>query len=226
MDSSRIQRSVVTQTTWQILEARLSLCLETLELSVSLAERITSMETFIYMLSSCSDGSLSQEMSVFSMWMDTTPILFEVTRMQELGASMQSRKVILWEEDSTQTASELRWILMAESGVQSCWRRLETSFLRHARVWLRGHFSVPLRHSLVMRTGSTDRWSPLTDHLRDYNSTRADFLSSLSGLRRVLDDLDEVSVPPLSGVLYGPTGGFSGGLRPPSRAFALTPNQC
>lgn len=217
MDSSPTQPSALIPTTWETLRSRLSESLETLELSASSDARITAMENFISMLSSCSDGSLSQEMSVFSMWMDITPILSEVTRLQQLAAGMQSRKETLWEEDSTLTALELRWVLMAESGIQYAWRRLEMSFLRHARVWLRGHFAVPLRHSLVMRTGSTERWSSRTDHLKDYNSTRADFLSALSGFRETYWGIEEVSEPP---PLRVPLGNHGGVFRGPSAALS------
>lgn len=226
MDSSHTQPSETTPATWQTLRCRLSEHLENLELSASLDERITSMEAFIYMLSSCSDGSLSQEMSVFSMWMDITPILSEVTHLRELAATMQSRKETLWQGDSIQTALELRWVLMAESGLQYAWQRLETSFLTHARVWLRGHFAAPLRHSLVMRTGSTDQWLSRTDHLKDYNSTRALFLSALSGFRETYWGIEEVSEPP---PLRVPLGNHGGVFRGPSAAlspFGTHATQC
>lgn len=218
MDSSRTQPSALTETTWQTLQSRLSEHLERLELSASLDERITSMEAFICMLSSCSNGSLSHEMSVYSMWMDITPILSEVTRLRTLAASMQSRKETLWEGDSIQTALELRWVLMAESGLQYAWQRLEMSFLRHARVWLRGHFAAPLRPSLVMRTGSTDRFESRTDHLKDYNSTRRDFLSALSGFRETYWGIEAVSEPP---PLRGPLGTHGGVFR--DRPTGLNP---
>lgn len=147
------------------------------------------------MLSLCSDGSLSQEMSVFSMWMDITPILSEVTRLRERATTMQSKRATLWREalNNPRTDVELRWIEMAESGLRSSWLRLERSFLRHARVWLRGHFFAPLPPLLVMPTGSTGQFPNRTDLLKDYNSSRMDFLSSLSSWRECIAAVEEVS---------------------------------
>ena len=78
-------------------------------------ERITLMEDFISMLSLCSNGSLSQEMSVFSMWTASTRTLSVVTRMQTLAALMLAKRATLSQEDLTQDNYELRWIDMVES---------------------------------------------------------------------------------------------------------------
>lgn len=147
------------------------------------------------MLSLCSDGSLSQEMSVFSMWMDITPILSEVTRLRERATTMQSRRATLWREalNNPRTDVELAWIEMVESGLRSSWLRLERSFLRHARVWLRGHFFAPLPLLVAMPTGSTAQFPNRTDLLRDYNLSRTDFLSSLSSWRECMAGIEEVS---------------------------------
>lgn len=177
------------------LLGRLSEHLENVGQSASSVESIIAMEGFISMLSLCSDGSLSQEMSVFSMWMDITPILSEVTRLRERATTMQSRRATLWREalNNPTTDVELRWIEMAESGLRSSWLRLERSFLRHARVWLRGHFFAPLPLLVAMPTGSTDQFPNRTDLLRDYNSSRMDFLSSLSSWRECMAAVEEVS---------------------------------
>jgi len=214
MDSSRTHRSATeTQTDWL---GKLTTCLEILERSASLAVNITEMEEFISMLSSCSNGSLSQEMSVFSMWTDCTPILSEATAHLKRVRLMQQKMGTLWLEGLTSMDSELRYHNLVMSGLKSSWRWIEMSFLKHARVWLRGHFAAATHSFGAMPIGDIATIRSPTQHLVDYRLTQAELQSSLAGYRRLLADLELVSdlvrreeiARPLSPSARPPEGGF------------------
>ena len=95
------------------LAHQLSNILESLELSASLDENHLDGGLHLHAFFMF-DGSLSQEMSVFSMWTASTRTLSVVTRMQTLAALMLARAT-LSQEDLTQDNYELRWIDMVVS---------------------------------------------------------------------------------------------------------------
>ena len=171
-------------------------CLETWELSVSLDEKITLMEDFTSMLSSCSNGSLSHEMSVYSMWTDTIQISFAVTAHRKRVQLMQQKKETLWLEDSTSANSEHRFLTLGLCGLKSSYRELERNFLRLARVWLQGHFVVPSLHSSATPTGSIDPSPCRTNILVEYRLIQQLTQSSMLGYHTIWRDLNiPVSAP-------------------------------
>ena len=165
-------------------------CLEILELSASLDEKATQMEEFIFTLSSCSNGSLSQEMSVYSMWTDTIQISYAVTVHRKRVQLMRRRRETLSREGWTWSHSENQFLILAESGLRSSFQSLEKSFLKHARGWLLGHFAAPLALSPAMRTGDIDPSPCRTQRLVDYRLTQADIQSCLLGYHTIWRDLE------------------------------------
>lgn len=167
-------------------------CLETLERSVSWDERVTMMEDFTSMLSSCSNGSLSQEMSVYSMWTDTIQMLYAVTAHRKRDGIMRRRMETLSLEDLN-AQCERRFLGMAEYGLRSSYLKLERSFLKLARFWLHGHFCVPSRHYAPTPTGDIDPSPCRTSTLVDYRLTQQRTQSLLLGYHTLWRDLELVS---------------------------------
>ena len=105
----------------------LSVILETLEQSASLAEKITQMEGFISTLFSCSTENIGQEMSVNSMWVDATQTLSAAIVHQKKDGTTRRKMVTLWEEDLSDRA-EMEYLRLARSGLSLSWQEIETSF--------------------------------------------------------------------------------------------------
>ena len=145
------------------------------------------------MLSSCSNGSLSQEMSVYSMWTDTIQMSYAVTAHRKRVGIMQQRMETLSLEDSN-AQCERRYLGMAAFGLRSSYLKLERSFLKLARHWLQGHFCVPLLVSEPTPIGDIDP-SPLrTSTLVDYRLIQQRTQSLMLGYHRLWRDLELVSV--------------------------------
>lgn len=165
----------------------LSATLETLEQNASLDEKITTMEAFISMLSSCSDGSLGQEMSVSSMWADATQTLSVAMGHRKKVGITRRKMETLWEEDLVDRA-EMEYLRLAMSGLNLSWHQVEKSFLTCARAWLLGHFSVISPHSGVTLTGNTAMTQLSTDTLTAYYSGRTSILDSIRGYNKTWED--------------------------------------
>ena len=169
----------------------LSITLETLELSASLDEKITKMEEFTSMLSSCSNGSLSQEMSVFSMWTDATQML-SVVMVHRKRVGIMRRSMGMWSEADWKGQAERAFLSLANRGLQSSFLEVETSFLMLARDWLREHFCVTSLPSDVMPIGSIEYIQSPILTLSTYNSLRRSFQSSSHGYNKTWWDLEIV----------------------------------
>ena len=178
------------QTMWSAI-------LEDLERSASLDESRTQMEVLISMLSSCSNGSLAQEMSVFSMWGVVTQTLCALTVLRNSVGTMRQKMETLSEEGySEKTVSvQERWSELAINGMLLRWRQVETSFLRCAQNWSRGHFAAPLAHLRPTLTGDTGLSPTRTNILANWNLMRLQHESLVIGLRQMCSEteLSEVS---------------------------------
>ena len=171
----------------------LSTCLETLELSVSLDVKSTQMGEFTSMLSSCSNGSLAQEMSVYSMWMDSTQMSALVGVHQRRVGIMRRSMAMLSRVDSRDP--EVGFLRLALYGLQSSFQKTERAFLKLARDWLREHFCVTSLPSDVMPIGGIDLNPNPTFTLQSYRSTQQAFQNSISGYNKIWWDLElKVSV--------------------------------
>lgn len=167
----------------------LCVILETLERSASLEEKHTKMEEFISMLSSCSNGSIGQEMSVTSMWTDATQTLSAVMAHQKRDGIMRRKMVTLWEEDLNDRA-EMEYLRLARSGLSLSWQEIETAFLRCARTWLLGHYSVTSLPSDVTPTGGFASVPLPTNILMAYYSAQEGILISMRGYNKIWADLE------------------------------------
>ena len=141
------------------------------------------------MLSSCSNGSLAQEMSVYSMWMDATQMLSVVMAHQRRVGIMRRSMGMLSEGDSKDRAEE-GFLRLALYGLQSSYLKAERSFLKLARGWLREHFCVTSLPSDAMPIGGIDPNQNPTFTLQSYRSTQREFQSSTSGYNKIWWDLD------------------------------------
>lgn len=183
----------------------LSTCLETLELSVSLDVKSTQMAEFTSMLSSCSNGSLSQEMSVYSMYMDATQMLSVVgVHRRRVGIMRRSMGTLLREDSKD---PEVGFLRLALYGLQSSFRRIERAFLKLARDWLREHFCVTSLPSDVMPIGNIGESLNPTLTLQSYRSTQRDFQDSTHGYNKIWWSLElKVSVScPSCLCMHGPS---------------------
>lgn len=166
----------------------LCVILETLEQSASLAEKITQMEEFISTLFSCSTENIGQEMSVNSMWVDATQTLSAAIVHQKKDGTTRRKMVTLWEEDLSDRA-EMEYLRLARSGLSLSWQEIETSFLRCARTWLLGHYSVTSLPSAATPIGGSAPILPHTSILSEYFLARNDIHSSILGYNRTWEDL-------------------------------------
>lgn len=141
------------------------------------------------MLSSCSNGSLSQEMSVCSMWTDATQIL-SVAMAHRKRAGIMRRRMVMLSEVDWRGRAEIEFLSLARSGLNLSWRRVETNFLRCARKWLLGHFFVHSLPSDVLPIGDTEPTPNPIDILTSYRLTQADILNSIRGYHRTWEDLE------------------------------------
>lgn len=204
--------------------------LDDLELSASLEESRTLLVELISMLSSCSNGSLAQEMSVYSMWVVVTQTLCAVTEVRSAVGTMRQKTGTLWGVDSSEriASPEGMFADLAINGILLSWHEIETNFLTCARSWSQGHFAAPLTPLRPMLTGDSGRSPNRTNIHANWVLTKMRLENSVIGMRRMCRETLEVSVPPLKGSPRDPREGFPGSaFRPqPSRPSGLTPNQC
>lgn len=177
--------------TW--IPGQLATILDDLELSVSLDEKITAMEEFISMLSLCSNGGLSHEMSVYSMWRDGTQMLSVATAHHRRVGRMRRRMATWLQEGSNAQSTELQYLRLARSGLELSWQSLEKSFLLLSRSWILGHFAAHSDLYELMPTGSTDQLSIPTSLPLGFISTRQKFHSLTTGYNEIWRDLLLVS---------------------------------
>jgi len=162
------------------------------ELNASLDESVTLMGELISMLSSCSNGSLAQEMSVFSMWTVVTQTLCAATELRNSVTTMRQRTGTLWPAASSETiASDLGlYADLAINGMILSWRPVEMSFLRCARNWSRGHFAAPLTPLRPTLTGGSGRRPCRTNILANWNLMRTQHESCVTGFRSMLREAE------------------------------------
>lgn len=197
---------------------RLSTCLGLLERSVSSDEKVTLMEEFTSTLSSCSNGSLAHEMSVYSMWTDSTQMLYAVTQHHKRVQLMQQKRGTLWQAGSTRMSSEFQYLVRALFGLSSSFAELETSFLKLAEGWRLEHSSAISPHSGVTPTGNIDPSPCHTQRLTVYRLRQQSFQNCLLGYHTLWRDLEiEVCEPP---PLRVPLGNHGGVFRGPSAALS------
>ena len=150
------------------------------------------------MLSSCSNGSLSQEMSVFSMWMDATQMLSLATAHRRRVGRMRQRMAMWLQEGSRSQSAELQYLRLARSGLELSWRSLETSFLNLSRSWILGHFAAHSDLYELTPTGDIDQLSIRTSVPEEFLSARTSFQNWATGYNEIWQDLLLVSVPSLA----------------------------
>lgn len=168
---------------------KLATCYQHLELSASLEERLTAMAEFTSMLSLCSKGSLSLEMSVSSMSevaIQTSSVGTE--HLRRVGIMRQKMETLLQEDSHGQAQAE--FLRLAVHGLRFAWQRVEKNFLLCAKGWLLGHFSALSPHFAHMLIGSTESTRPPISHLQGWNSQRQITLSSILGWQKTWDDLE------------------------------------
>jgi len=184
---------MLSAVTW--IPGQLMTTLEALELSVSLDEKITKMEEFISMLSLCSNGGLSHEMSVFSMWRDGTQMLSLATAHRRRVGRMRQRMAMWLQEGSKSQSAELQYLRLARSGLELSWRSLETSFLLLSRSWILGHFACHSDLYELTPIGDIDQLSISTSVPQEFLSARTSFQSWATGYNEIWQDLLLVSIP-------------------------------
>jgi len=184
---------MLSAVTW--IPGQLMTTLEALELSVSLDEKITKMEEFISMLSLCSNGGLSHEMSVFSMWRDGTQMLSLATAHRRRVGRMRQRMAMWLQEGSKSQSAELQYLRLARSGLELSWRSLETSFLLLSRSWILGHFACHSDLYELTPIGDIDQLSISTSVPQEFLSARTNFQSWATGYNEIWQDLLLVSIP-------------------------------
>lgn len=169
---------------------KLATCFQHMELSASLDERITLMEEFTSMLSSCSKESLSQEMSVSSMYEVSTQTLCVGTEHLRRVGIMRLKMETLSQEGSHGQA-QAEFLRLAVSGLRFAWQRVERNFLICVKGWLLGHYSAHSHHFAHMLIGDSESTRPHISRLRDWTSQRQITLSSIYGWQKTWDDLEE-----------------------------------
>jgi len=196
---------------------KLSSILVDLELSVSLAEKLTKMEDFISTLSSCSRDSLGQDLSVSLMLTDTTQILSVAMAHQRRVGTMQRRMETLSQE-AWKGRAETEFLTLARPGLESSWQKIETAFLKQSRNWILDHFACtldPLEATLIGGIGQTE---PSTNIRQEFYLTRADIPILIHGYNKLWWDID-IQVRHLARRSGGPFGGgtppLPGGPSPP-----------
>lgn len=142
------------------------------------------------MLSSCSNRSLSHEMSVYSMWQEGIQMSYAVTAHRKRVTLMRSKTETLLQEDSEWNRSEGRFLSLGLSGMKLSYRDLERNFLRLARAWLQGHFAAPLPLSPATQTGDIDPSPCRTNTLVTFRCLQQIFQSSLLGYHTTWRDLN------------------------------------
>ncbi|ASH99177.1 putative ORF3 protein [Giant panda associated gemycircularvirus] len=168
--------------------------MESLGRSASLDERITLMEDFTSTLSLCSNGSLSQEMSVFSMWTASTRTLSWVQMLSVVGVHQRRVGIMrrsmgtLLRGDSKDP--EVGFLRLALYGLQSSFQKIERAFLKLSRDWLREHFCVTSLPSDVMLIGNIGGNQNPTLTLATYRSTQRSFQDSIHGYNKIWWDMD------------------------------------
>lgn len=169
--------------------------LDRLERSVSLDERITCLEDFISTVSLCSTassplgiaGPLTSEVS--------TQILSQATAHRRLATIMRQRTETFAEEDwSGRAETSKAYLELVGSGLTSSWRRLETSFLNYARIWILDHCVSTSTLSERTPIGAID-WSALSTPIQQVlSSAQTACLISIDGHMRILSTAKEVRI--------------------------------
>ena len=163
------------------------------------------------MLSSCSNGSLAQEMSVYSMWMDSTQMCGLVGVHQRRVGIMRRSMAMLSRVDSKDP--EIGFLRLATYGLQSSYLKVERSFLKLARDWLREHFCVTSLPSERMPIGGIDPNQNPMFTLQSYRSTQAAFQNSTHGYNKIWWEL-ELKVSESCPSALGNARGVPCGTRP------------
>ncbi len=145
------------------------------------------------MLSSCSNGGLSHEMSVYSMWRDATQMLSGATAHHRRVTRMRQRMATWLQEGSSAQSTELQYLRLARSGLELSWQSLEKSFLLLSRSWILGHFAVHSDLYELTPTGSTDPLLIRTSLPMGFLSTRQKYHSLMTGYNETWRDLLLVS---------------------------------
>lgn len=198
------------------IPSRLLTILDLWELSVSSEEKHTRMEEFISMLSSCSNGSLSHETSVYSMWMDATRMLCADTEHQRRGTIMR-QKMGMWLQEDSPDQNQYRYLRLVQNGLRSSHSQLELSFLMLSRDWIHGHFALASPHWSYTPIGSTGRTPARTQHQPEYHLRRRIFQDSLNGFNEIwaLSQVSVLSCPSLRrGLLLPPVAWPESHCRP------------
>lgn len=168
--------------------------LASLELSVSLAEKITLMEEFISTASLVL--SVRQALGTAAPLTSTaaTQILSQATAHLVLdGIMRQKMETSLPEHSNGQAETTKEFLQLVQSGMRSSWRRLEKSFLDYARTWILDHCVSTSPHSELTQIGSID-WIALRTPIQEvYISTQTKCLLSIDGHMRILATAAEVS---------------------------------
>lgn len=198
--------------TW--IPGQLATTLALLERNVSLDEKITRMEEFISIVSSCSRDNLGQEMSVSSMLGDATQILCAATVHRKRVGTMR-RKMEMFALVASSDRAEKAILEARLHGLELSWRKVERSFLTLSRNWILAHYASTLDNFERLLIGDSDPNQPPTNTLRDYFSTRADIPFSMSGWNKMWVSWGmEVSLSGLDTAAPRAGGGMRG-LKPP-----------
>lgn len=175
------------------------------------------------MLSSCSNGGLSHEMSVFSMWRDATQMLSVATAHRRRVTRMRQRMATWLQAGSSAQQTDLQYLRLARNGLELSWLSLEKSFLLLSRNWTLGHFAVHSDLFELTPTGNTDPLWIRTAVPTVYLSARTKFQSLTTGYNEIWRDLSLVSSPRPCGAGYILGLGCLGGALPVARGDVGAP---
>lgn len=162
------------------MPSELATILDHLERSVSLDEKITLMGEFISMLSLCGTKSISQEMSVYSMWTDATQ-MYSLAGEHRKRCTIMLRRMETLSQEDWKGRAERSFISLARRGLASSWQRLETSFLSLCRNWILGHFALASDLFELMPIGDTENLVIHTSLPQDFFSIRQTTRNLMTG---------------------------------------------
>lgn len=160
-----------------------------MEGSVSLDERITRTEAFIYTCLSTSDGSFEVEGLMFSMWAIGTQTLRLLGDLRGRRTTMQSRMATSSVEVQNDRAEgEVRRLIL--SGLSLRVRRIERSFGDFCLSWIRKLLPVLSRHSASSPTGNLLQTLPPMSIHEEWSSSVETLTEEMIGYNNLVLDLE------------------------------------
>lgn len=167
--------------------SRLSTISQTLASNASLPEKIIKMEELTSMLSSITAPSFADQELVSSMLRDTIRISSLAESHHKRCTTMRRKMVTLWLGGCSDQV-EGDFLRLAIAGLNSCWLRIEMSFLS-----LLNNFALEISFALslpseLMPIGDLLPSRPTTSIQLGWSLTRHTFLNLIIGYENILKD--------------------------------------